>query len=341
MESTFDPNGVGLSNGNLFGLPITLSEANLVLIPVPWEVTVSYNSGTANGPQAILNASPQLDFFDDEIENAWEKAPYMLPISEKIHKKSKKYRKMAIQYIEWLEAGKPAEKAAKMSEVLEKVNKACDELRLWVRENAQMWLNEGKKVAILGGDHSTPLGLFEALADKYSNFGILQIDAHMDLRDAYEDFTYSHASIMHNALKIPALSKIVQVGIRDFCEAEANFVKESEGRVKVFTSKQMATQIFEGANWKEIVNQIISSLPENVYLSFDIDGLDPALCPNTGTPVPGGLQYEQAVYLITSLRKSGKNLIGFDLNEVSPEADGDWNANVGARILYQLAINFN
>jgi agmatinase len=196
------------------------------------------------------------------------------------------------------------------------------------------WLDKGKTVGLLGGDHSTPLGFLRALAKRHESFGILHIDAHMDLRIAFEGFTYSHASIMYNALQLPNISTLVQVGIRDFCEEELSVVKANQGRVVVHTDAEIQRASFEGETWKKRCDAILSALPEKVYISFDIDGLDPTLCPNTGTPVPGGLGFQQATYLLSRL-KDTKQVIGFDLVEVAP-GDDDWNGNVGARLLYHL-----
>jgi agmatinase len=140
---------------------------------------------------------------------------------------------------------------------------------------------------------------------------------------------------MFNALKISQVDKLVQVGIRDWCDEEMQLIKSSNNRVKVFFDADMKRKIFEGANWRIICNEIVNSLPPLVYISFDIDGLDPKLSPNTGTPVPGGLEFEQAIYLIRSLVDSGRKIIGCDLNEVVPGLD-DWDANVAARLLYKM-----
>jgi agmatinase len=210
-----------------------------------------------------------------------------------------------------------------------------------VRATATRHLDEGKLVAVLGGDHSTPLGLLDALAARYEGaeadgFGILQFDAHADLRAAYEGFEFSHASIMYNALKIKPVQRLVQVGIRDICEAEARLADESNGRVTIFYDAYLQEERLNGTPWKKICKKIVANLPQHVYISFDIDGLDPKLCPGTGTPVPGGLEFEQACYLIKYVVKSGRRIIGFDLNEVAPGTDPDWNGGVGARLLYKL-----
>jgi agmatinase len=204
-----------------------------------------------------------------------------------------------------------------------------------VRNQALHWLEKGKKVALLGGDHSTPLGYYQALAEKHEEFGLLHLDAHMDLRIAYEGFTYSHASVMYNALQIPNISKIVQIGIRDFCQQELDVVKNEKGRIVVHTDMDMKKEAFEGKNWQQKCDEIIAQLPQKVCVSFDIDGLYSWYCPNTGTPVPGGFSYEQATYLFSRLAKTDKEIIGFDLVEVAPGKD-DWDGNVGARMLFHM-----
>jgi agmatinase len=191
-------------------------------------------------------------------------------------------------------------------------------------------------VGLVGGDHSTPLGLFRAQAARHKRFGILHIDAHMDLRIAYEGFTFSHASIMYNALPLKELTTLVQVGIRDFCQQENDVMVAQKGRVKVVRSADIRRQQFDGVTWRDQCDAIIAALPEAVHISFDIDGLDPTLCPHTGTPVPGGLAFEEATYLLSRLAASGKRIIGFDLVEVSPGKESDWDANVGARLLWHL-----
>ncbi len=329
----FDPNGAGIK-GNLFGLPYSLEESEVVIVPIPWEVTVSYRTGTALGPKAILNASSQIDFFVKEIPDAWKLGVSMLPYPEKLYQENRQIRSMAKDYITIYEKGESVEN---QKPILARINESCESLNIYVKNTVQKYLKEGKLVGLLGGDHSTPLGFIRALSDQYDRFGILHIDAHADLRRAYEGFTYSHGSIMYNALKIPAVNKIVQVGIRDLCEEEMNVINRAMGRVKVFFDDEMKESQFNGKkNWESICNDIIKELPPLVYISFDIDGLDPKYCPNTGTPVPGGLEYQQVTYLIKSLAKSGKKIIGFDLNEVAPGSNDEWDGNVGARLLYHL-----
>jgi agmatinase len=325
----FNPNTAG-QPGELFGLPFTPETAELVIMPVPWEVTVSYHSGTARGPQAILEASTQIDLAVKDIPDAWKMGVSMLPFPHSLHEENVKLREWATQHITTpsgnIRAGDPA---------LKKINEACENLNIYIKSTAQNLLKEGKMVALLGGDHSTPLGLLRLLNERYDKFGILQLDAHMDLRKAYQGFTYSHASIMYNALKLPGVSRLVQVGIRDYCDEELDVVKRAMGRIVPWYDQDLQASLFEGKTWSSLCDRIIADLPENVYISFDIDGLNPLFCPNTGTPVPGGLDFTQALYLLRKVVSSGRKIISFDLNEVSPGTT-DWDANVGARLLYQL-----
>lgn len=335
--SNYDPNSVGNPNNNIFGLPTTEEDARLVIIPVPWEVTVSYGAGTARAPEAIFKASLQVDLFDPEFPNAWKQGYYMRPSDKKILMKSDYLRKEAELYIDYISKGEDVEANQFMSKTLKEVNEGSQFLNNWVHDQTKVLLEKNKLIALLGGDHSTPLGFFKAIGEKYGDFGILQIDAHFDLRIAYEGFNYSHASIMYNALKeTPQLKKLVQTGIRDYGSDEWEFSKNSNGRIVTYFDKTIRNRIYEGETWKQIAEEIVNQLPEKVFISFDIDGLDRKLCPFTGTPVPGGFELEQVFYLFSKILQSGKKVVGFDLNEVGIGGDTDWDANVGARVLFKL-----
>lgn len=335
--TNYDPNSVGNPNNNIFGLPTNEEDSRLVILPIPWEVTVSYGAGTARAPEAILRASVQVDLFDPEMPDAWKQGFYMRPSDRKILMKSDYLRKEAELYIDYISKGEDVKANQFMSKTLREVNEGSIFLNNWVYEQTKLLMEKNKLVGLLGGDHSTPLGYFKAIAEKYGDFGILQIDAHFDLREAYEGFNYSHASIMYNALKeVPQLKQLVQVGIRDFGSDEWEYVKNSNFRTVTYFDKAIRNRQYEGETWKHIAEEIVGKLPDKVFISFDIDGLDRKLCPFTGTPVPGGFELEQVFYLFTTLLKSGKTIVGFDLNEVGIGGDTEWDANVGARVLYKL-----
>jgi len=335
-SKNFDPNGVGVANGNLFGFPVSEAEADIIVIPIPWDATASYGKGTSDGPQAILDASTQLDFYHPQLPEAWKTKVFMTPISEDWKKINTDLCIQAIEYIQFLEGGGELEANSEYAPVVGNINATQQALKDNLKERASKLIREGKLVAVLGGEHSTPLGLIEAIDAEGKPFGVLQIDAHADLRDAYEGFSQSHASIMFNVLKnCTNLEKLVQVGIRDIAHSEVEITRQDE-RVNTFFDWDIKRRQYEGESWKSIVDSIILSLPERVYISFDIDGLNPALCPNTGTPVAGGFELEQINYLFFQLVEAGKKIVGFDLNEVSPGDSGDWDANVGARALWNL-----
>lgn len=334
MHDSFDPNAPASADG-IFGLPHTPADSRIVLIPVPWEATVSYGSGTAEGPAAILRASHQVDLLDRDTGRPYESGIAMLPISETVRAWSEEAKALAGTIIEKGGAGDDPQLGMNLG----RVNDLGRLLNGWVANETRAWLECGKIVGIIGGDHSVPLGAIGAIADKHPGLGILHIDAHADLRVAYEGFTFSHASIMENVIReIPTVSRLVQVGVRDYCEQEDQSIRGSAGRIRTFFESDVRRELLDGGSWRRICNRIVAELPETNYISFDIDGLDPTLCPNTGTPVPGGLSFAEMVVLLRTLVESGRKVVGFDLVEVAPDptAVTEWDGNVAARVLYKM-----
>ena len=330
-KTNFNPNAAAVANGNYFGMPYSVEESPVVIVSVPWDVTTSYRPGTSKAPEAIITASSQLDFYDFDVQEAWKIKIGTLPIDEEIKALNSRMRPLAEQVIAHLESGGDP---SVIDEKLVEVNNASAILNEKIYTSTTDLLKKGKLVGLVGGEHSVPYGFIKALTAFHADFGILHIDAHADLREAYEGFTFSHASIMFNVLKLNGIRKLVQVGVRDECEDEINLVASND-RIIQFDDYLLAAAEFEGKSWGKQCVEIISKLPESVYTSFDIDGLAPELCPNTGTPVPGGLSFQKAVYLLSKVVESGRRIIGFDVSEVAPGND-EWDANVGARIIYKL-----
>jgi len=323
----YNPSDVG-KKGSIFGLPYSNEEADLILIPVHLDATVSYRDGTALAPDLILEESTQLDLSILSIKDPWT---LRIGMEERLVSKDKNsiHRGRAKNVIKALETGKSIDEKE-----VGYVNEFCESVHNLVEVESNSFLSKEKIVGIVGGDHSSPLGLLAALS-KRTSFGILHIDAHMDLRKAYEGFTFSHASIMYNALLLDGVTSLTQVGIRDFCEEEELFIKKNTKDIKVFFDEQIFKDKLTGKSWDKICSEIVETLPENVYISLDLDGLDPSLCPNTGTPVPGGLHYNEALLLMETLVNSRRKIIGFDVCETGK---GSWDANVGARVLYRLCV---
>ncbi|MEX6687114.1 agmatinase family protein [Danxiaibacter flavus] len=334
--SKFDPNAAGNPRNNIFGLPFSEDDSKVVLLPVPWEVTVSYGAGTARCAEHIFKASRQVEIFDAETPELWKSGFYMREIDKKVLLKSDYLRKEAELYIDYISEGEEVARNKFMCKSVKEINEGSSLLNKWVYEQTLDLINDGKLVGIIGGDHSTPFGYIKALSEKHGAFGILQIDAHCDLRKAYEGFHYSHASIMYNVLsQIPEVSKLVQVGVRDYSDEEWQYICNSNFRIITYFDQTIKERQYEGDTWKHIADEIVDHLPEKVYISFDIDGLDPKLCPNTGTPVFGGFEAEQVLYLFKKITASGRKIIGFDLVEVGV-GEGNEDANVAARILWKM-----
>ena len=321
------------ADAGFLGARLDPDQASLVLLPVPWEVTTSYGGGTRKGPASIVSASHQLDLEDSAFGTPYRAGIAFRPQDGAILSLNHEARTSALEVIAALEEGADA------AEALAKVNKAGEALNDRVYAAASAELGAGRRVGVVGGDHSSPYGLIRALAERHpEGFGILHIDAHLDLRAAYEGFEWSHASIMYNVMeRLPQAGPLVQVAIRDYSRAERLYAESLGDRGRCFFNTELFRMKAEGITFGEVARKIIEGLPQSVYVSFDIDGLDPANCPSTGTPVPGGLSFDEAAYLLEALAASGRRIIGFDLCEVAPGGAGDeWDANVGARVLYKL-----
>ncbi len=333
----FDPNGAGLRNGRFAGLPTRPEDAQVVLVPVPWDVTVSAGDGTREGPRAILEASPQIECLDPRRQTVWTSLA-MLDLPADLLALGSRTRPAALRVIDWLEDGATPDATGEVDAARNAVNQACADMVHAVESRCGDWLDRGRRVGVIGGDHSTALGLYRAVSRRFGGFGLLHLDAHCDLRAAYEGFTFSHASIARNALDEQLAERIVQVGVRDYCAEELDLARASDGRVRLYDRRNLVRRAAEGEPWAATVREIVATLPPVVVVSLDVDVLDLACCPNSGTPVPGGLDYEQCFYLIEAVVDSGRSIIGFDLTEVAPgPGDSGPDALVGARAAYRLA----
>jgi agmatinase len=326
----FNPNDPAASE-QLFGLPFTREEAEIIVLPLPWEVTVSYHAGTAGAPERVLEASAQVDLYDPLVKDAWHTGYFLEQASGEWEQKNIELRAKAVCWIDALTSDDgPTENDHIF---LNDINRGCEWFHQQVQQRAKAILDEGKLLAGLGGDHSTPYGIMAALAQKHDSFGILQLDAHADLRNAYEGFTWSHASIMYNAIQIPQVSILVQAGIRDYCQEEVEVMQAPGSKVQTWFDRDIRGAQYRGKSFSSIAEEIVEALPQKVYLSFDIDALDPKLCPHTGTPVAGGFEASEVLFLLEHLVKTGRTLIGFDINETGSHV---WDANVSARLLYRI-----
>jgi agmatinase len=328
---SFDPAAAAPPGSGIYGLPHDAESARVIVVPVPWAATTSYGGGAERGPDAVFEASKQVDLYDAETGRPYEAGIAMLPVPPNVRAWHEEARSLAADVIAGGGAAEGDPRAARVNALSHAVN---DHVYAAVRQQ----LGRGKLVALLGGDHSAPFGAIRAIAEAHPGVGILHVDAHADLREAYEGFEHSHASIMHNVMKhVDGVARLVQVGIRDLAEAEHVAIRSSKGRIVTFFDHDLAARRFDGEPWRAQLARMVEPLPDEVYVSFDIDGLDPTLCPHTGTPVPGGLSFQEACALVAAVARSGRRIVGVDLNEVVPGDEGDeWDGNVGARLLYKM-----
>ena len=317
----------------LWGLPFDCAGSDLVIIPVPWEVTVTFRTGTAEAPEAVLEASLHVDLHDDLYSGIWEKGIAMLAVPKDLKEKGGRLRSLAEKVMR-RNAG--VNLAREVEQGRKEINRGCAEMVGWVKARSKGLLQQGKLPAVLGGDHSCALGLIQALSDQSCEFGILQIDAHSDLRESYQGFPFSHASIMFNALQCRGVRKLVQVGIRDYSSEEVETASKNGARIHLVAGRSLWRRRFRGTSWGNLCREIVAHLPQHVYVSFDMDGLDVSLCPSSGTPSPGGLMFEEALFLIDEVVSSGRRIVAFDLSEVTPGVDLS-DAYIGARLLYRLS----
>lgn len=330
--NAFDPDAASAADAGLFGLETTEAEARVVILPVPFEATTSYGGGTSRGPAAILEASHQVDLYDLQTGRPYEAGIHMRPIPEDILALSDRAKAAAAGIIErgGRIDGDPALEAAHAE-----VEAASRQVNDHTYATTRRLLAAGKLVGTIGGDHAIPFGAIRAHAEAYGPIGILHLDAHADLREAYEGFTYSHASIMERVLaEIPGVERLVQVGLRDMGTRERARIDE-DARIVAHFDPDLARDRLKG-RLLETFDRVAEALPPTVYCSFDIDGLDPAFCPGTGTPVPGGLTLAEVTFLLEAVVRSGRRIVGFDLCEVAPREGDEWDGNVGARLLYKL-----
>ncbi len=304
------------------------------MVPVPFDATASYGTGSAGAPAAILEASHQVDLFDHETGHPYREGIAMDPIPSQVTNWNEEARAAARPILD--RGGKIAGDSA-LTESLAQVNRISEQVNEHVYTRTATLLAAGQLPVVLGVDHSAPFGAIQACSEAYPELGILHFDAHADLRQAYQGFVWSHASIMFNVMtRLPAVTRLVQVGLRDLGQAEDRMIQTSEGRIQAHFDADLASALARGERLDEQVAKMLAPLPASVYVSIDIDALDPSLCPGTGTPVPGGLSWHQATFLLGELARSGRRIVGADLCEVAPGPLGEWDANVGARLLYKL-----
>ncbi|MBF0237015.1 MAG: agmatinase [SAR324 cluster bacterium] len=259
----------GVNNQNL-----SEARGTVRILPIPYDSTTSYNPGARFAPAAILNASPQLEFFDDELE--WDVS------------KDVRFR---------------------VEEDIETDSRGPKYMMKKVYETAKNLLQSDDFVLSLGGEHSVSAPVIQAHKEKYPDLRVVQIDAHADLRNTYQKSKYSHACVMRRVVEMGI--PVTQIGIRNCSEEEHDFLKTGPD-VKLWKS----SAIKSSGQWDQLITHL-RGIQEPVYLTIDVDGLDPSVVPATGTPEPGGLLWHETMMLLKEICL-GHNVVGADIMELSP-----------------------
>lgn len=267
-----------------------LENAKYVLIPVPYDGTSTYVKGADQGPQAIIDASDSIELYDIELD--------------------------AEAYLEGIYTDVPVWQ-----------NKTPEEMAQAVFERVRHFVKLNKIVGVLGGEHSVSIGSIQAMKAQFPNLSVLQIDAHADLRESYQNSPYNHACVMRRAQEMGA--NVVQVGIRNVCVEEKPFI--------VPENMFYAHEIRHRNHWME---EALDRLPGEVYLSIDLDGLDPSILPSTGTPLPGGLSWYQLTDFLTLLFQT-KKVVGFDVVELCPNPYNKSSDVLAALLVYKIINLFS
>jgi agmatinase len=257
----------------------SLEQSAAVILPAPYEHTVSYGGGTRFGPKAILAASQYVELFDEETNREL-------------------YKERGIATLESLQFGKKQ-----------------DEQALQVLfDTVTALLKLDKFVLTLGGEHTISSATIAAHLQRFPSLSVLQIDAHSDLRAEYQGNKFSHASVMARVCEFLDPQRLVQVGIRAQCREEAEFIRDR--RVNTFYAHDIR-QGKHTKLLKEWDDAVVERLTDEVYITFDVDGFDPSIMPSTGTPEPNGLSWHEATQLIRKVSRS-KRIVGFDVVELAP-----------------------
>lgn len=303
-------------SSGIFGLPFAVDDAAVVIVPVPWEATCSQGTGTADAPELLLQASRFVELHDVVLGNVYERG---IAMSSRLSEVEQMTRE-----IQSLEASGGASAS--------QIDAVSARLNTLVHEVITQHLLQGQVTGLVGGDHSVSYGSIAAHCQAYPDIGILQIDAHADLRASLDGMVWSHASVMRHVMDSVQPKSLMQVGLRALCSAEKQY-QASNNRIVVHTDHEIQLKLAASESWLAICDDIIDQLPEEIYLTLDIDGLEPAYCRHTGTPVPGGLTFMQVVLLLHRIRQKGHVFRGFDLVEVGGHTE---DALIAAHLLYTL-----
>lgn len=279
--------------GTFLGLePLNLREAEVIIVPVPYEATTTYGGGTRFGPEAILTASQQVELWDEE--NDWNPS----------------------QHLKIATAGAISPDAGGPAAMLEKIKK-----------RVRPWIAEGKFLVTLGGEHTISLALIESYLTKYPDLTIIAFDAHADLREKYENSPFSHACVLRRIWELGRPLSII--GIRSYSAGEYDFMKVAP-RLTLLKAKNLQDAVYQ-----QLAREHLGRIRGPVYVTMDVDALDPGILPGTGTPEPGGLSFYQVLDFLQAIVARGP-VVGFDVMELAPLPSHRVSEFTAARLIYKF-----
>ncbi len=299
--------------------------------PVPWDITTTFGHGASRAPEKIQSDFHQLDHMHPFQNRHFD--IHFLESNKTIQSLQNTFCSDSHQIIDFLNNNKKLSNS--LEDRLVEINHAGSKLNQIVYNDCSSYLKTSP-LLLCGGEHGVGIGYVRALADQYSSFSILQIDAHLDCRVQYFGYDYSHASVMTHYSTFKQVNTVTQVGIRDYDQSELDYIKNSKTDFKTFFDYGIHKRLFTGVNWDTICNEVIDSLSDHVFISLDVDGLMSYLSPHTGTPVPGGLNYNQLVYLFEKLYKK-KTCIGAELVEINTLKHVHLDSVYGAKLIQLMA----
>ena len=341
MKGNFFANILGVDNtgdnGCYFGDVTAPESADVVVVSVPWSVTSDFGRGATYTPDAIIDVSLGKELYDATTGLTAEGRIATAEIDYNIQESSEQLGREAERIMRIAGDGEGVV-SEYVSRKLENVNEGFAEMHRSIYKQVRHWAAKGKRVAVIGGDHSVAYGAIKALAESNKSLGVLFIDAHADFGGANEIFNYSHRSIARDIVDgVPSVERLVQVGVRDIDREEADAIRANE-KVDVFFAEELAARRFEGCSWGDLCREVVAKLPQKVYISLDIDALKIEFCSNTNMPTPGGMTFDEVVYLVRCVVESGREIVGFDISEVVTSLNDKMDAIVAARLLAKLSV---
>ena len=259
--------------------------AKAVVLPIPYDLTVTHEAGTRNGPSAIINVSRQIETYDDDL----------------------KFDPSSIGI-------------ATLPE-MDQVASGPEDMQKVIYDAAKQILNDGKYMLTLGGEHSITAALAKAHKEHHGELSVVQIDAHADLRDSYQGSKYSHACVM---ARVAEMTSFISIGVRSFCGCE----NEAKYESNIIRPRDLRKDF-------GIIQKSLAKLSENIYLTVDLDGLDPSIMPSVGTPEPGGLWWDEILGILDTIVAS-KKIVGADVVELSPRPGLTYADSTAARLAYKI-----